>query len=75
MLEVTDAVVARSMDVQFARQWSNGETIPQAGTVLGWDSGRPFVTPYDGCTLVMPSLRQLRSGVTVMRLARALPPG
>jgi hypothetical protein len=30
------------------------------------------VTPADDCTIVMPSLRQLRVGVTVMRLARLL---
>ncbi|EEA00023.1 conserved hypothetical protein [Burkholderia sp. H160] len=27
-------------------------------------------TPYDNCILVMPSLRQLRPGVTVVRLGR-----
>lgn len=75
LLDVTAAVVARGRDVRFARHWSNGETVPQAGTVLGWNDGRPFVTPYADCTLVMPSLRQLRPGVTVMRLARALPAG
>jgi len=73
VLEVTGGVVARGRDVQFAQAWRSGQVVPEAGTVLGWDGGRPFVTPYRDCTLVMPSLRQLREGVTVMRLAR--PPG
>ena len=28
------------------------------------------VTPYDNCVLVMPSVRQARAGVTVVRFAR-----
>jgi predicted deacylase len=69
-LRVTHAVVARSMDTSFAQAWRGSQRIGRAGTVLGWREGEPFVTPYDDCTLVMPSLRQLRPGVTVMRLAR-----
>lgn len=73
MLQVTDAVVAPSMEVRFAEPWQGLETLEQAGTVLGWADGKPIVTPYDQCTLVMPSLRQLKPGVTVVRLARDLP--
>lgn len=71
VLDVTEAIVARSMDTRFARPWDCGQVLPHAGTVLGWRESEPFVTPYDDCTLVMPSLRQLRPGVTVMRLARS----
>jgi len=73
MLEVTGGVVAPSMDMRFAEPWLSGQTIAEKGTVLGWCGDEPFVTPYDDCTLVMPSLRQLRPGVTVMRLARSKP--
>ena len=73
VLEVTGGIVAPSMDLRFAEPWLSGQTIPDEGTLLGWCGGEPFVTPYDDCTLVMPSLRQLRAGVTVMRLARARP--
>ena len=31
---------------------------------------KAIATPYDNCVLVMPSLRQLRPGVTVVRFAR-----
>jgi predicted deacylase len=71
-LRVTDAVVAATTDLHFAEPWVNGQRIAHAGTLLGWDGGRPIVTPADDCTIVMPSLRQLRVGVTVMRLARPL---
>jgi hypothetical protein len=30
----------------------------------------PVPTPYDNCVLVMPSVRQARAGVTVVRFAR-----
>jgi predicted deacylase len=70
VLEVTHAIAARSPDTRFAEPWRCMQRIARAGTVLGWREGEPFVTPYDDCTLVMPSLRQLRAGVTVVRLAR-----
>jgi hypothetical protein len=70
VLEVTDAVVAPSMDLRFSEPWTGLETLEKAGSILGWADGQPIVTPYDRCTLVMPSLRQLKAGVTVVRLAR-----
>lgn len=65
---VTDRVVAQSMDFAFAHPYSGGEVIAKAGTVIATDSGHPIVTPYDDCVLVMPSVRQLRKGVTTVRL-------
>jgi hypothetical protein len=38
--------------------------------VIATDAGREIATPYDDCVLVMPSLRQLRPGVTTVRLGR-----
>jgi predicted deacylase len=67
---VTDRVVASSMDFKFSRPFTGGETIDRAGTVIATDAGREVVTPYDDCVLVMPSLRQLRPGVTTVRLGR-----
>jgi predicted deacylase len=68
---VTDAIAAKTVNVRFAQRWTTGQVVPDAGTVLGWDDGAPFVTPYPHCLLVMPSLRNLKPGVTVLRLARA----
>jgi predicted deacylase len=70
VVEVTDAVVATSMDFEFAGPYTGLEEFPKAGTIIGWQDGVPIRTPYDHCILVMPSLRQLRPGVTLVRLGR-----
>lgn len=70
VLKVTDAVVATSMNLTFSEPYQGMECIAQAGTVIGQDNGTPIVTPYDNCFLVMPSLRQLKPGVTVVRFAQ-----
>lgn len=72
-LEVTDAVVAETMDFRFAFTPTDLQLIERKGTVIGYEQGREILTPYDDCVLVMPSLRQLRPGVTVVRLARRRP--
>jgi len=70
---VTHRVVATSMNFRFTRKLVGGEIIAQAGTPIADDEGRPVLTPYDDCVIVMPSTRQLRPGVTVVRLGRAIP--
>lgn len=72
-LEVTDAIVAETVDFRFAFTPTDLQVIERKGTVIGHERGREIVTPYDDCVLVMPSLRQLRPGVTVVRLARRRP--
>lgn len=69
---VTDRVVARSMDFAFVQAYSGGEVIASAGTTIAHDGGYPVVTPYDNCVLVMPSVRQLRPGVTTVRLGKTI---
>lgn len=69
-LRVTDAVVARSQRFFFTQDIEGLAIIPQAGTVIGDNDGEPVRTPYDDCVLVMPSTRQAREGVTVVRFAR-----
>ena len=72
VVRVTEPVVASSMDFRFAADYTGLETFRDAGTVIGWRDGEPVATPYPDCVLVMPSLRQLRPGVTVVRLGRLL---
>lgn len=72
-LEVTGPVVARSSDFRFTEAFTGLEVIAQAGTVVGDNDGEPVTTPYDDCVLVMPSTRQARAGVTVVRWARRRP--
>ncbi|WP_245638674.1 succinylglutamate desuccinylase/aspartoacylase domain-containing protein [Hydrogenophaga palleronii] len=69
-LHVTDAVVARSEGFTFSQAFQGLEVIAKAGTVIGDNDGEPVKTPYDDCVLVMPSTRQARQGVTVVRFAR-----
>lgn len=70
IIRVTGAVVAQTMDFRFADPYSGLETIPKQGSVIGWDGGKSVVTPHEDCVLIMPSLRQLRLGVTVVRFGR-----
>ncbi|HEX7908785.1 MAG TPA: succinylglutamate desuccinylase/aspartoacylase family protein [Paraburkholderia sp.] len=70
IVRVTQPVVATSMDFRFAAPYTGLEVFPDAGTVIGWSNGVAVSTPYDNCMLVMPSLRQLRPGVTVVRLGK-----
>lgn len=67
VIRVTQAVVATSLDFRFADSYRGLEVIPRRGSVVAWRDGEPVRTPYDNCVLVMPSLRQLRPGVTVVR--------
>jgi predicted deacylase len=68
VVRVTEPVVAASLDFRFAGDYTGLETFPEAETIIGWRDGEPVRTPYPNCVLVMPSLRQLRPGVTVVRL-------
>jgi hypothetical protein len=72
VIRVTHAVVASSMDFRFAGSYTGLETFPEEGAVIGWRDGEPVRTPYPNCVLVMPSLRQLRPGVTVVRFGQLL---
>ncbi len=60
------------MDFVFTETFTGGEVIPKAGTVIAHDAGRAVVTPHENCVLVMPSVRQLQPGVTVVRLGQLI---
>nr|WP_315219651.1 M14 family metallopeptidase [uncultured Duganella sp.] len=72
VIRVTEPVVASGTDFRFAGAYTGLETFADAGTIIGWDGDKPVRTPYPNCVLVMPSLRQLRAGVTVVRLGQLL---
>lgn len=71
-VRVTHRIVARSPEFGFTAAYNGGEVIARAGTAIAVDGGAPVLTPYDACVLVMPSLRQLRPGVTAVRLGHAV---
>jgi hypothetical protein len=72
VIRVTGPVVAESSDFRFAGAYTGLETFADAGSLIGWNGGQPVLTPYPNCVLVMPSLRQLRAGVTVVRFGQLL---
>ncbi|WP_313311195.1 succinylglutamate desuccinylase/aspartoacylase family protein [Pulveribacter sp.] len=72
-LQVTGGVVATSERFAFTQPFTGLEVIARAGTVIGDNDGTPVTTPYDDCVLVMPSTRQARAGVTVVRFATRRP--
>jgi predicted deacylase len=69
VIEVTEAVTVDGSPFRFVREFQGLEVIPEAGTVIAHDGGRPIRTPYDRCVLVMPS-RRLSRGLTAVRLGR-----
>jgi hypothetical protein len=72
-LRVTGGVAARSSKFRFLAPYRGLQVIRKAGTPIGDNDGEIVSTPYDDCVLVMPSVRQARAGVTVVRFARREP--
>ncbi len=72
-LQVTGPVVAKNERFTFTEAFTGLEVIARAGTVIGDNDGEPVTSPYDDCVLVMPSTRQARAGVSVVRFARRRP--
>lgn len=72
-VQVTHAVVAHSPNLRFTQDRHDLQNIPTKATVVAYDNAIAFATPYNNCTLTMPSLRQLRTGATVARLAQKIP--
>lgn len=69
-IRITHAVVAQTGDFRFTEDFRGLEVIPRAGTLIAHENEREIRTPYDDCVLIMPSLRQLAPGVTVVRFGR-----
>ena len=67
---IGERCVAMSDDIRFTQDWKGMEVIEKAGTVIAYDGEQTVSTPFDQCVLVMPSLRQVRPGVTYLRFGR-----
>jgi len=70
LVRVTQAVVAKSMAFKFSWPFKGLEVIPKAGTVVATDGDTVWKTPYDNCVMVMPSVKHLKPGTTLVRLGR-----
>ena len=71
-LYVDGAVVAKSEKFTFVDGLTDLQLFPIAGTLVGDNDGEAVTTPFDDCVLVMPSVRQARQGVTVVRFAKSV---
>ena len=67
---VTEPVVAKTMGFRFASAWKGLEVVKKAGSLVATDDGQEWRTPYDDCVMVMPSMRHLKPGTTMVRLGR-----
>lgn len=70
LIRVTEAVVAKSMDFRFAGRYTGLEVIEKAGTPIAYDGDTVWTAPYDDTVLVMPSLKHVKPGTTMVRLGR-----
>ncbi len=73
LVRVTEAVVARTPEFRFAREFSGMEVVPRQGDVIAYDGGEPIRAPYDNCVLVMPVPNNVKTGLTAVRLGRIEP--
>jgi predicted deacylase len=70
LVRVTEAVVARSLDFRFVREFRGLEVMPRAGELIATDGVHEFRAPYDNTVLVMPGTTNLKVGMTTVRLGR-----
>jgi predicted deacylase len=70
VVRVTDAVIASGIDFKFADGVHGLSVLPRKGDVIGFDSGKPVLAPYDDCVLIMPTMVHVKPGLTVVRLGR-----
>jgi len=68
-VRVTEAVTITTAKFRFLDDFEGMEVIARAGTAIAMDGELPVLTPYDDCTLVMPSRRQV-VGQTAVRFGR-----
>jgi predicted deacylase len=70
-INVTHAVVAKSLSFRFDGDVSGLQVIAKAGDPIAYDGDEVIVAPYDNTVLVMPSMAHLKVGTTMVRLGRA----
>jgi predicted deacylase len=70
LVRVTEAVVARSLDFRFVREFRGLDVIAKAGEVIATDGAITIRAPYDDTVLVMPATVNLKVGMTTVRLGR-----
>jgi hypothetical protein len=70
VVRVTDALIASSVDYQFAPGLKGLSVVKYKGDLIATDAGAAIIAPYDDCVLVMPTLAHVKPGLTVVRIGR-----
>ena len=70
VVRVTDALIAGSLQYQFADGLKGLSILPRKGDLIARDAGKPVVAPYDNCVLIMPTLVHVKPGLTAVRIGR-----
>ncbi len=70
LVRVTEAVVARTPEFRFAREFGGMEVVAREGDVIAYDGAQTVRAPYDNCVLVMPVPNNIKTGLTAVRLGR-----
>ncbi len=70
IVRVTDALIASSLDYQFAKGLKGLSIVPRKGDLIAHDAGKPVVAPYDNCVLIMPTLVHVKPGLTAVRIGQ-----
>jgi predicted deacylase len=70
LVRVTEAVVAQTPEFRFAREFSGMEVLAREGDVIAYDGAKTVRAPYDNCVLVMPVPKNVKTGLTAVRLGR-----
>lgn len=73
VIAVTEAVVAKSLDFRFVKDFTGLEILEKAGEPIAINDGESVVAPYDNTVLVMPAVaKQWTPGTTMVRLGRLI---
>ena len=70
IVRVTDALIAGSLDYQFAAGLKGLSIVAKKGDLIALDAGQPVQAPYDDCVLIMPTLVHVKPGLTAVRIGR-----
>jgi hypothetical protein len=70
VVRVTEALIAGSLDYQFADGLKGLSIVAKKGDLIARDAGQPVRAPYDDCVLIMPTLVHVKPGLTAVRIGR-----
>jgi predicted deacylase len=72
VIQVTEAVIAQSLDFVWLGDYQGLEIVPDQGTPVARDGDLSICTPYPDCVLVMPTRARFAPGQTMLRFGRML---